>query len=56
MSYLDISDLQGRLWINKCRRFKLYRIYREPGGLVRGLKKIVPGDTLILITSDHGMV
>nr|MDO8044128.1 alkaline phosphatase family protein [Candidatus Baldrarchaeota archaeon] len=54
MAYFDIADLMGHLHIAK-RPQRLRRVYRALEILSLEIKRRIPGDTVFIVVSDHGM-
>jgi len=54
MTWLDLADLLGHTCIGR-RRLELMKGYMELNRLAGELQRRVPGDTVFLIISDHGM-
>lgn len=55
MTYFDLADLLGHLYISK-KRYKLYIAYKKLDKLAGELKLITKNNTFFLIVSDHGML
>lgn len=54
MAYFRIADEKGHIHIAK-RPYILKRVYRRLDMLAYKVRKQLPGDTILLIVSDHGM-
>jgi predicted AlkP superfamily phosphohydrolase/phosphomutase len=55
MSWLDLADQMGHLWMGK-NKIKMLKVYTHLDSLAWRIKQKLPNDTLCMIVSDHGMI